>query len=806
MNIRELLGHRRLWCDGGFGTLLQSTGLAPGEAPEAWNLSHPEAITAIHAAYIEAGANLITANTFGANSLHFDKVEEIISAALANARRAVEVSGREDVFVSYDIGPLGKLLKPLGDLSFEDAVSIFARGVRAAAAAGADLILIETMNDAYETKAAVLAAKENSDLPILVTNAYDKTGKLITGADPVAMVALLEGLGVDALGINCSQGPAQMLPVIETLLQYASVPVMVNPNAGLPSVADGRTVFDVSAEEFAETMEQIARMGASILGGCCGTTPEYIRRTVERTSSLPYLPPVKKNHTLVSSYTHAVTIGGGEPVLIGERINPTGKKRFKEALRQGDMDYILGEGIAQEEKGAHILDVNVGLPEIDETAMMCRVITELQALTALPLQLDTVDPVAMEAALRIYNGKPLINSVNGKEESLSAILPLAKKYGGVLIALTLDENGIPETAEGRVAIAKKIIDRAEAYGIDRKNILVDPLAMTVSSDNMGGVVTLQAIDQIGRELGVGTSLGVSNISFGLPCRDTVNGTFFAMALERGLSAAIMNPHSAEMMKTYFAFRALRGLDDNCTDYMDFAATLPSPAAVGAAVSPIASADKGESLSPLQYAIVKGMQEAAYTEAKALLAEAEATAVIEGEIVPALDHVGRDFEAGKTYLPRLLMSAEAAKSAFEAVKERMGEGSADGRKKVILATVKGDIHDIGKNIVKVLLANYGYTVLDLGKDVPPEAVCRTVLEEKVSLVGLSALMTTTVPAMEETIRQLHACAPHVKVFVGGAVLTEEYASMIHADRYCKDAMASVRYAEEFFDNRFSTENS
>ena len=548
-SIRERLKQGRLYCDGGMGTLLQARGLRAGEQPELWNLTRPDDIRAIHAEYLAAGSDVITANTFGASALKFDNVTEIVTEGIRLAREAVEACGRE-AYVAYDIGPLGRLLKPLGDLAFEDAVNLFAEGVRAAAEA--DVILIETMNDAYETKAAVLAAKENSDLPIFVTNAYDGSGKLMTGADPRAMVALLEGLRVDALGINCSLGPEQMLPVVETLLEYSSVPVIVNPNAGRPVSVDGKTTFTVDAEAFSDIMVRMAEMGVSLLGGCCGTTPEYIRKTVEKTKGISWCAPTPKSHTLVSSYTRAVEIGR-EPVLIGERINPTGKARFKTALREGDLDYIINEGLREEEQGAHILDVNVGLPEIDEAAMMHRVMTELQAVTDLPLQIDTPDGQAMELALREYNGKAMINSVNGKEESLRTVLPLAAKYGGVVVALTLDESGIPATAEGRYAIAERIVSVAEGeYGMNRRDIVVDPLAMTISSDNNSAVVTLEAIRLIKERLGVRTSLGVSNISFGLPRRDIVTSSFFSMALVVGLDCAIMNPHSVEMMKVYHA--------------------------------------------------------------------------------------------------------------------------------------------------------------------------------------------------------------------------------------------------------------
>ena len=789
-SIRERLKLGRLYCDGGMGTLLQARGLRAGEQPELWNLTRPDDIRAIHAEYLAAGSDVITANTFGASALKFDNVTEIVTEGIRLAREAVEACGRE-AYVAYDIGPLGRLLKPLGDLAFEDAVNLFAEGVRAAAEA--DVILIETMNDAYETKAAVLAAKENSDLPIFVTNAYDGSGKLMTGADPRAMVALLEGLRVDALGINCSLGPEQMLPVVETLLEYSSVPVIVNPNAGLPVSVDGKTTFTVDAEAFSDIMVRMAEMGVSLLGGCCGTTPEYIRKTVEKTKGISWCAPTPKSHTLVSSYTHAVEIGR-EPVLIGERINPTGKARFKTALREGDLDYIINEGLREEEQGAHILDVNVGLPEIDEAAMMHRVMTELQAVTDLPLQIDTPDGQAMEAALREYNGKAMINSVNGKEESLRTVLPLAAKYGGVVVALTLDESGIPATAEGRYAIAERIVSVAEGeYGMDRRDIVVDPLAMTISSDNNSAVVTLEAIRLIKERLGVRTSLGVSNISFGLPRRDIVTSSFFSMALVEGLDCAIMNPHSVEMMKVYHAYRALRGMDENCMNYIAFASGLSEETAVQTS-APVKVTEGGD---PLFRAIVKGLRDAAHAESEQQLKHKAPLDIINDSIVPALDEVGRGFEKNTVYLPQLLMSAEAAKAAFESIRLAMGEHKAEGDRRIVLATVKGDIHDIGKNIVKVLLENYGFTVLDLGKDVAPETVCNAVVSSNARLVGLSALMTTTVPAMADTIRLLRERAPEVRVMVGGAVMTEDYANQIGADFYAKDAMQGVRVAEAFF---------
>lgn len=796
MNILEKIKSSITYFDGGMGTMLQERGLAPGELPERWNITHKDVIIDIHKAYLAAGCNIIKTNTFGANRLKFENLEEITTAAINNAKEALkEFDG--DRYIAYDVGSLGKMLKPLGDLDFEDAVSIFADGIKIAKKCGADLILIETMNDSYETKAAVLAAKENSSLPVFVTCVYDENAKLMTGADPAAMVALLEGLGVDAVGMNCSLGPEQMIKIVPSLAAESSIPVIVNPNAGLPKSINGRTVYDVDADAFSDYMVEIAKMGATIIGGCCGTTPEFIRKMIEKTKNLPFKLPSKKNHTVVSSYTHSVKIGK-VPILIGERINPTGKSKFKQALRDNNLDYILNEGITQQEAGADILDVNVGLPEIDEVAMMLNVVSELQAVSDLPLQLDTVDPVAMEKSMRIYNGKPLVNSVNGKEESMNAIFPLVKKYGGVMIALTIGKAGIPETAEGRYEIAKDIVEKAESYGIDRCNIVVDPLAMTISSDTTSADVTLESIRLIEQRLGVHTSLGVSNISFGLPNRDFVTSTFFAIAMQTGLDCAIMNPFSVEMMKVYHSYKALRGMDDNCTEYIEFASNMTAPT-VQATANEKVSDSSADTSDPLMHAIVKGLKEKAGAISEELVAKMEPLDVVNTQIIPALDIVGKGFEEKTVFLPQLLMSAEAAKAAFEAVKAALSNTDQPSKGKIILATVKGDIHDIGKNIVKVLLSNYGFDVIDLGKDVPPETVRDCALENNIKLVGLSALMTTTVPSMEQTIKLLRESGSDAKVVVGGAVLTQEYADMIGADCYAKDAMETVRYAEEIFGN-------
>ncbi len=795
MKITDYIGKSLLYLDGGMGTLLQSAGLEPGELPETWNITHPDIITAIHKDYLLAGTNVINTNTFGANILKMSEseLEDVVRAAIECARRAIsECEMEQPMWVALDVGPTGKMLKPYGDLDFEEAVEAFAKTVRLGVKYGADLIFIETMNDSYETKAALLAAKENSTLPVFVSCAYGEDGKLMTGASPAAMVAMLEGMGTDAIGVNCSLGPNALTGVVREYLKYASVPVIFKPNAGLPRSVDGKTVYDLSALGFANSVKELVEEGVLAVGGCCGTTPLYIKELVEATREVQPRPIEKKCDTMVSSYTHAVVFGTS-PLLIGERINPTGKRRFKEALLSHDIDYILKEGITEEERGAHILDVNVGLPGIDEAAMLTEAVVELQSVLSLPLQLDTADAVAMEAALRRYNGKAMINSVSGKEESMRAVFPLCKKYGGVVVALTLDENGIPETAEGRLAIAKKILATAESYGIDKKDIVFDPLAMAVSADNTAAKETLRALRLIKDTLGVHTSLGVSNISFGLPSREDINGTFFSLALASGLSAAIMNPNSREMMKTYYAYRALMGLDNNCQDYISFVEREPRAESVAAAPERTAS-KTDEGASTLQKAIIKGLKEDAARLTRDLLKNASAMEIVEGDIIPALDVVGAGFEKKSVYLPQLLMSAEAAKSAFVVIKENMPKGKEVAGESIVIATVKGDIHDIGKNIVRLLLENYGFRVVDLGRDVPPEAICAEVVRLHAPILGLSALMTTTVPSMEETIRQIRAVAPWCKVVVGGAVLNEEYAEMIGADAYAKDAMSTVRYVE------------
>ena len=866
-SLKSLLGRQILFFDGGTGSVLQARGLKPGEFPEKWNVTRPEEIISLHYNYFSAGSNIVNTNTFGAFSTKFSdltadekncngtqnaknsamrvisgenadfSLKNIIQCAIENAnearRRYISDCKARSVepqpcFITFDIGPTGKLLKPMGDLDFEDAVSLFKQTFRYGFKGDIDAVLIETMSDSYETKAAVIAAKEvreelgKTDLPIFVSNAYDATGHLLTGATPEAMAALLEGLGVDALGLNCSLGPEQMKETVRRLTAVSSTPVIVKPNAGLPHDENGSTVFDVKPHDFALSMQEIAKSGAVILGGCCGTTPEYIKSLTENLKNTKPAAVLPKERTVISSYTHTVQIGGENvPVLIGERINPTGKKKFKEALRNGDIPYIVHQGLEQEACGAHVLDVNVGLPEIDEKQMMVRVMTELQSVTNLPLQIDTSSPDVIEAALRRYNGKALVNSVNGKQEVMDAVFPLVKKYGGVVVALTLDENGIPETSAGRIEIIKKIYSNAERYGISKKDIVIDALTMAVSSDTNAALATLQTVRAVRDEFGGNTVLGVSNISFGLPDREFVTSSFFTLAMQNGLGAAIMNPLSMEMMKAWRCFCLLAGKDKDCLNYIDFAqkfdekkeaekkALLQNAGALGEnakageqAEHKGRTAEIGETAdkSTLQYAVIHGLKEDSAERTKKLLeASVEPVEIIDGHLIPGLDYVGKRFEQKTMYLPQLLMAADAAKSAFAVIKDYLEKNGKKGESKgtVIVATVHGDIHDIGKNIVKVLLENYDFTVIDLGKDVPPETIVECCVKNHIKLVGLSALMTTTVPAMKETIIQLRKNAPWAKVCVGGAVMTQEYADSIGADFYGKDAMATVTFAQKTF---------
>ncbi len=804
MGIRDVLGKELLFFDGAMGTMLQSAGLGPGEVPDLWSITHPQEVRDIHAQYLASGCNIILTNTFGNNAKKLAGTGytpgDVARAAVARAKEAIAADpGTQKKYVAFDVGPTGKLLKPLGDLDFEDAVSLFAQSIKAGAEAGADLVLIETMSDTYELKAAVLAAKESCKLPVFATVALDLNGKLLTGGDIHSVVALLEGLRVDALGLNCGLGPVQMLPFLEELKNISSLPIILNPNAGLPREENGNTVFDVGPEEFAELMVQAAEGGAHLLGGCCGTTPAHIKALVSRCREIAPLPVIKKEHTVVSSYSRAVYFQK-RTVLIGERINPTGKARLKQALREGDMDYILREGLQQQDAGADILDVNAGLPDIDEVAMLARMTTELQSITSLPLQLDTADPNALPLAMRIYNGKPMVNSVNGKEESMRAVFPLVAKYGGLVVALTLDEAGIPETAQGRVDIAQRIIKTAATYGIDKKDIIVDTLTMTVSAGGDNANITLTALSRVKRELGVKTSLGVSNVSFGLPRRDLLNANFFTLAMGAGLDAAILNPLLPSMMDAYRSVQALFGSDPQCEAFIGQYAGQEPPAAPANSPAPSQSTSAAPAVQgdmTLEQAVKQGLKQQANLLALAEVQKYPPLAVIDQSLVPALNYVGVAFEKGTMFLPQLLMSAEAAKAAFEVLRAHMGADAGKSLGCVVLATVHGDVHDIGKNIVKALLENYRFQVVDLGKDVPPETVVAAALSHDTRLIGLSALMTTTVASMAKTIALLREKAPHCRIMVGGAVLTADYAEKIGADFYGRDAMASVRYAQEIY---------
>lgn len=787
--ILEQLGKKLLFLDGGMGTLLQEKGLLPGELPETWNIKRKEIVTDIHRQYFEAGSDIVLTNTFGANAIKFHDdcyhLQEIIEQAIANVHAGAKRCNKTkmEYGVALDIGPTGKLLKPLGDLSFEEAYNAFAEVMRYGEKAGADLIHIETMSDTYELKAAILAAKESTNLPIFTTMIFNENGKLLTGGDVPSVVAMLEGLRVNAIGLNCGMGPKQMLPILKEMRKYTSLPIIVKANAGLPKQKNGETYYDVSPEEFADAMLEIVEEGGCVIGGCCGTTPEHISKMKKVCEHKEIKVPQKKNMTIVSSYGKAVAFGE-KPIIIGERINPTGKSKMKQALKEQHLDYLLKEAITQQEKGADILDVNVGLPDINESEMMKKVIPEIQSVTNLPLQIDTVNVNALEGAMRLYNGKPMVNSVTGKQESMDTVFPLIQKYGGVVVGLTLDEEGIPKTAEGRLTIAQKIIREAEKYGIDKKDIVIDVLTMTISSEPDGAKTTLEALELVKTVCGVHTVLGVSNISFGLPARPVINANFYTMAMQKGLSAGIINPSSEAMMNSYYAFCALMHLDENCEKYI--ANCMPKEVEA-----------KSVKTVTLKTAIEKGLREEAIQSVKELLKTEKPLEIINGYLIPALDTVGKGFEKGTVFLPQLLMSAESAKEAFAILKEELSKsGQVDEKKeKVILATVKGDIHDIGKNIVKVLLENYAFDVIDLGKDVPPEKIVKVAKEQKVKLVGLSALMTTTVVSMEETIKQLRKEVSDCKVMVGGAVLNQEYADMIGADFYGKDAMQSVYYAQK-----------
>lgn len=831
--FRDALRTGFVFLDGSMGTLLQSYRDEAGTAwrtPEELNLSNPALIGKIHGQYLDSGANVILTNTFGGSRVKLAEYgldpKETVTAAVTIAREAIK--GRKGAFVALDIGPTGKLLEPMGNFTFDEAYEAFAEMARAGEAAGADLAVIETMSDLYELKAAVLAVKENTSLPVIASATFQDTDRTLTGADPATVVATMEGLGVDAVGFNCGGDLAHARTLAEEFLRWASVPVFMEPNAGIPVVENGKTVFKVESDEFAETLEACARLGVRVLGGCCGTTPRHIAASVARVSPLTPVPVTDKGITAIASWSSSLVIGAKAgsgtplcpvtgPVIVGERINPTGKKKFREAILAGDTDYILAEGKAQLDQGAHVLDVNVGLPGIDERSVMLGAVRALQRTYSAPLQIDSSEPCVLEGALRYYNGKALVNSVNGKAHVMAEVFPIVKKYGGVLVALALDEDGIPPTAEGRLAVARKIVETAESYGIARKNVIIDTLTLTVSSQQKEALETVRAIPLVHETLGVKTILGVSNISFGLPQREIVNSVFFASALNAGLDACIINPLSPQMMAVWRSYRALSGHDENCLAYIDAYSLLASPAflapngpqpanananaSTGVSSSASGGRNTASDAAPddLRALIIGGLRDRSHAAAELLLKTKTPLEIIDGYIVPALDEVGKDFEKGRKFLPQLLLSADTVSRAFDAIKahlERTGTKT-ESKGKILIATVAGDIHDIGKNIVKAMLENYGYSVVDLGKDVAVEEVIESAKAEKPAIVGLSALMTTTVTSMEKTILRIREEKLPVRVMVGGAVLTPEYASKIGADFYARDAMASVAIAKEVF---------
>jgi len=789
VEFRELLKRDGpIILDGGMGTMLQAKGLKMEEAPEVAALDHPDWLLDIHRAYVEAGTQVLCANTFGANREKLRRtgrtVEEVIPASIAIAKQAA--AGR--ALVALDMGPIGQLLEPTGLLKFEDAVDIFKDAVAAAVKAGADLVMIETMTDLQEARAALLAVKETCDLPVLVSMTYEERGRTFLGHDPASVALTLEGMGADVIGVNCSLGPREMPPLVKELTKWTTLPISIKPNAGLPD--PGGAGYDITAEEFAASMAELTELGVKCYGGCCGTTPEYIALLTKALKGRTIREIPRSVPAAVCSGSCAVPIDRVR--VIGERINPTGKKAMKEALRKNDVDFMLGQALEQMAAGADILDVNVGLPEIDEPEMMVRVVKALQGVTDAPLQIDSTDPKAVEGALRVYCGKAIVNSVNGDEESMNAILPLVKQYGAAVVGLTLDKNGIPKTTQARMDIAQRILDRALSLGIRKEDVYIDPLTLTVSAEQEGAAQTLEALSRVRHELGLKTVLGVSNISFGLPARPLVNQNFLTMAMTCGLDLPIINPNVEAMMAAVRSYHLLMNIDKDARDFIaaygdaQVATTITANASAPAA--PTGARDLGQMVEA-------GLKGEAAAATRALLESREAMDIVDNILIPALDRVGANFETGKVFLPQLIQAAGAAQAAFEVIREGMtGNGAAQADKgPIVIATVKGDIHDIGKNIVKVLLENYGYTVIDLGKDVEPAAVAEAVRTHKAPLVGLSALMTTTLKSMADTIALLKAEGLDCKTVVGGAVLTPEYAKQIGADFYAKDAKQSVDVA-------------
>ncbi|ACA56589.1 homocysteine methyltransferase [Clostridium botulinum] len=789
MNIKDYIKENILIFDGAMGTMLQKLGLNISDLPEELNILEPKKIINIHKKYIEAGAKVITTNTFGANEIKLKQskfsLESIIDKAIDNVKKARE---NKEILIALDIGPIGQLLEPMGTLKFEEAYEIFKRQIVQGQKSGADIILIETMTDLYEAKAAILAAKENTNLPVFCTMTFEKNKRTFTGCTPLSMVLTLEGLGVDALGVNCSLGPNELGDIVDEIIKYSSIPIMVQPNAGLPTIKEGRTIYNIKPKEFADFQRSIVEKGVRIVGGCCGTTDEFIREIVYSLKDVKAKKLKENNICGVCSSTKAVLIDGVK--IIGERINPTGKKLFKEALRNNDTDYILKEAISQVECGADILDVNVGLPEINEEETMKKVIKEIQSIIDTPLQIDSNNPKVIEKALRVYNGKAIVNSVNGEEEVLDSVLPLIKKYGAAVVGLTLDDKGIPKKAEERLKIAEKIVNKALEYGIRREDIFIDCLVLTASAQQEDVGETLKAVALVKEKLKVKTILGVSNISFGLPNRELINKTFLAMSLQSGLDLPILNPNNKEMINIINAFKVLNNEDIGATNYIDM---------YGNETSNSKDVKIQRDNLTLKEIVIKGIKEGAYSKTKKLLKDRDELSIINEELIPALDEVGEKYEKGIIFLPQLIQSAETVKKAFKAIKEKLREDNSPkiNKGKILMATVKGDIHDIGKNIVKVILENYGFDIIDLGKDVEADKIVEEVKKNNIKLVGLSALMTTTVNSMKDTIKDLKESGIDCKVFVGGAVLNKEYAEMINADYYAKDAKEAVDIAKEFF---------
>ncbi len=807
--FEQLLKNDFIYLDGAMGTMLQKFNIDFGSFPGIIGITHGDLVESVHRMYVESGADIIYANTFGANRYKLEgcgySVAETVRADIGNARKAVGNSG---VLVALDLGPTGKLIEPTGPMTFEEAYDTYKEIVMAGKSAGADLIVIETMSDLYETKAAVLAAKENADLPILCTMTFEENGRTFTGVPPSAMALVLEGLGVDAIGVNCSLGPKEMVPVVEEICRWTTLPVIVKPNAGLPDPETGG--YDITPEDFAKHMIELIPLGVKIVGGCCGTTPEFIRCLRMEFEKRRFVAVEKEIPAAVCSAVSTVVID--QPRMIGERINPTGKKAFREALVKQDISYIMNQAIEQVKAGADILDVNVGTPEIDEKVMMQAIVKNLQGVVTVPLQIDSSDPLALEAGLRAYNGKAIVNSVNGEEKSLATVLPLVKKYGAAVVGLTLDEKGIPATAGDRFEIARKISDRARALGIRKENIYIDCLTLTASAEQSKVMDTIKALKRVKEELGLKTVLGVSNVSFGLPNRPLINHNFLAMALAAGLDLPIINPNDAEMTGAVRAFKLLTNLDKDAMGfieaYKDFQPPSVKSSAAGvighASIHPAGSSvetksDKSKKVSTLSYAIENGLKEEGVKITEELLNTLSPMEIINQMLIPALDKAGTDFESGEIFLPQLLLSAAVAQGAFEVIKGRLAaeNNEREYKGKIVLATVKGDIHDIGKNIVKVLLENYGYQVIDLGKDVDPQKVADTVVQENARLLGLSALMTTTLKSMEQTITLIRNSNIPCSVMVGGAVLTAEYSRKIGADYYAADAKAAVDIAKAFF---------